>query len=119
MTIVSLCKPTGAFASGVLCDDYAYTYSNPFSCAYGHSNPTYVIFHSGYGVASGINYNVEVSNDVITDPTAYWHVYKSGTVAGSATTGVSVTENYALSRVGLRIDISGGTAVSGFAWVAV
>lgn len=121
MVIVSLSAATGAFASGVLADDYAYTYSNFFTPATPFSKIGYTIFSSGYGTTSGLNYRIEVTNDTNADsvtPVNFVVLY-SGTIASPpAYTGAWV-EGYPFSRVGLRIDISGGTAISGYAWVGV
>ena len=115
MTVVNVSSPTGAFASGIKCDDYEYQYSNSFAGAYKHSKVAYTIFASGYGsTVSGINWTVQVT----TDPNeATWYDYVSGTIVNNAVTGVSLDVGYPFSRVALRIDASGYTAVSGFAWV--
>lgn len=115
LTVVHISSPTGAFASGILCDDYTYQYSNSFAGAYKHSKMAYTIFVSGYGsTLSGINWTVQVT----TDPNeTIWYDYVSGTAVNNAVTGVSLDVGYPFSRVALRIDASGYTAVSGFAWV--
>ena len=115
MTVVHVSSPTGAFASGILCDDYAYQYSDSFAGAYKHSKIAYTIFASGYGsIVSGINWTVQVT----ADPNeAKWVDYVSGTLVNNAVSGVSLDVGYPYSRVGLRLDASGYTAVSGFAWV--
>jgi len=116
MTIVSLTAPTGAFATGILCDDYAYAYSNTFTCATDKQRMSYIVYNAG--TVSGINWRVEVSNDVNEGATG-WYVQQSGTVATVTATGINIDTGFSLSRVGLRIDITAGTAVSGFAWVGV
>ena len=115
MTIVTLTKPTGAFASGIICDDYAYAYSNSFTHGRGAGSQfTYTIFNSG--AVSGINWSIQVSNDP-NESTPGWYTQVSGTLATVTTTGITTGEGYAFTRLGLRLDISGGTAISGFAWV--
>lgn len=116
MTIVSLTAPTGAFATGILCDDYTYSYSNSFACARDKQRMSYIIYNEGAG--SGISWRVEVSNDVNEGATG-WYVQQSGTVLTLAGTGVNIDTGYTLSRVGLRPDYSTCTPVSGFAWVGV
>jgi hypothetical protein len=115
MTIVTLNAPTGCFATGLLCDDYAYQYSNTFSTA-GGQRVSYIFYHSGYGVASGINWLVQVTDDPSESAGSFYN-YVSGTIAGTITTGVNIDTGYTFTRAGMRIDISGGTAISGFAWV--
>lgn len=116
MAIVSLSAPTGAFATGILCDDYAYQYSNAHTAAEDKTKVSYIMYNAG--AVSGINWRVEVSNDVNEGATG-WYVQQSGTIATVTPTGVNIDTGYSFSRVGLRIDISAGTAVSGFAWVGV
>ena len=115
MTIVSLSAPTGAYSTGILADDYAYIYSNTFTPAREHTRISYLLYNSG--TVSGINYTVDVTND---PNESLWVTYVSGTILTKATTGVDFQNvGYAFSRVGMRIDYSGGTAISGFAWVGV
>lgn len=115
MTIISLNQATAAFPTGITCDDYAYQYSNSYAPAVGHGPVSAVIFNSGYGNTSGINWTLQVSNDLNE---TYWADYTSGTLTGPGYAIAAISGSYALTRVGMRIDISGGTALSGFAWVA-
>lgn len=116
MTIVSVSAPTGAFASGILCDDYTYQYSDTHTPSRGNQRMSYIFYNAG--AVSGINWRLEVSNDPNEGATG-WYVEKTGTIATVTATGVDVTTGYSLSRAGMRIDISGGTAISGFAWIGV
>ena len=116
MTIVSVTKPTGAFATGILCDDYAYQYSDTFTPARAQQRMSYIFYNAG--AVSGINWRVEVSDDP-NESAGGWYTLSSGTVATVTPTGVNIDTGYSLSRAGMRIDISTGTAISGFAWVGV
>ncbi len=114
ITLSSSNVPTGAFATGAFCDDYAWINSDSFTHKAGAGEMfTYTIFNSG--AVSGINYRIQVSNDP-NENVGSWYLTQSGTILTCATTGATV-QGYGFSRIGLRIDISGGTPISGFAWV--
>lgn len=116
MTIVTVNYPTGAFPTGILCDDYAYQYSNTFECAGGQNKMSFVFFNSG--AVSGINWVVQVSNDPNESDDGFYNV-SSGTVATVAKIGTSLDYGYTFARAGMRPDYSTCTPISGFAWVGV